>query len=127
LMSYCQLMGGFDEFITFSRHFVIEHSTWKQSPLFYECHLSFKFRSEISFQKTEIRNLQVHPWSLLKLFAMPLCINVSIWIINFVVRHWNFVKWSSNMSTWLHHTKRSALHLSPHPEPAVQRNLPSWF
>ena len=29
-------------------------------------------------KKIEIHNLQVHPWSLLKLFAMPLCINVSV-------------------------------------------------
>jgi len=127
LVIYCQLMGGFDEFITFSCHFEIDHGSWKHSPLFYGCHFSFKLRHEISFEKTEIHNLQVHPWGLLKLFAMPLCINVSVSNYKFCCERLKFVKWSSNTSTWLHHTKKSALCLSPHPEPAIQRNLPSWF
>jgi hypothetical protein len=94
---------------------------------FYGCHLSFKFTHEISFGKTEIHNLQVHPWSLLKLFAMPLCVSVSVSSYKFCCETLKLVNWSSNMSTWLHHTKKSALHLSPHPESAIQRNLPSWF
>jgi hypothetical protein len=92
LVMYCQLMGGFDEFITFSCHFEFEHGTWKHSPFFYGCHFSFKFRHEISFEKTEIHNLQVHPWSLLKLFAMPLCINISVSNYNFFCETLNVCK-----------------------------------
>jgi len=85
-------MCGFDEFIAFCCHFMIEQGTWKKSPLFYACHLSFKFTHEISFERTEIHNLQVHPWSLLKLFAMPLCINISVLSYKFCCETLKFCK-----------------------------------
>jgi hypothetical protein len=60
LVVYCQLIGGFDEFTTFCCHVMVERSTCKQSPLVYGCNLSFKFTREISIEKTEICNHQVH-------------------------------------------------------------------
>jgi hypothetical protein len=88
--------------------FLIQHGKWMWSYL--DC-TDVMFTSEISINKFEIHNCQLHLWYLFRQFAISLCINLSIRSYKFCCGIATFfVKRSSNASTLLRRTKTAPPH-----------------